>query len=247
VGSDTFDANREVFDRGDVVASYVGAVGLMPDEELLYRRFVQPGCRLLDLGVGTGRTTPALSSAAATYIGVDYAAAMIEQARRLHPKADLRVGDASDLSEFDDASFDVVVFSYNGLDYLHPDGLRARCLNEVRRVLPAGGHFLLTRHNPRGIIDRLSGAWRPRRVATELFVAARRARRLVPAAAFWKGEGYVPEPARGGLVHHMSTPRMASAELSRHGFDVVCTLSGRSTDRRSVLTTPWFAYAAVAR
>src|SRR5690606_9331623 len=120
--------NRQVFADADVVASYASTIGLTPAERALVDEFVHAGDAVLDLGVGAGRTTPALVERCGRYVGIDVSAAMVDAARRSFPDADLRVGDAADLRDFDDASFDVVVFSYNGIDLLHPDEQRHRCL-----------------------------------------------------------------------------------------------------------------------
>jgi SAM-dependent methyltransferase len=51
--------------------------------------------------------------------------------------------DARDLSAFANASFDLVIFSYNGIDSVDPEG-RLAILNEVSRVLSPGGTFLFS-------------------------------------------------------------------------------------------------------
>jgi SAM-dependent methyltransferase len=248
VDGDPFASNRDVFDTDQVVAAYRGSTDLMEDERLHFDAYVARGARILDLGVGTGRTTPYLAARASTYVGIDYAPSMVEQARQLHDGVDLRVADASDLSQFVDDSFDVVVFSYNGLDYLYPDSRREQCLLEIHRVLRRGGHLVMSQHNPRGLVDPLPHD-QPlvRRLLVQTFVAARRARRLVSTAAFWRGSGYVLEPARGGLVHHMAGCRAVTAELDRYEFTVVSALSARARRRRSAFTTPWYSYVAVTR
>ena len=157
--------NREVFDSVDLVGSYNPDGGLTPAEDRLIGAWVPPEPDVLDLGVGTGRTTPALRSIAGTYVGLDFAPAMIAAARRAHPGADLRVGDAAELSGFEDASVDFVLFSYNGIDYIHPAQRRAAALAEIRRVLRPDGVVVLSSHNPRAIFVRVEPtrgepAWR---------------------------------------------------------------------------------------
>lgn len=60
-----------------------------PGEEQAYGAVLPlpPGARVLDLGVGTGRTTSFLKEAGATYEGVDVTPEMVEDARRRHPGA----------------------------------------------------------------------------------------------------------------------------------------------------------------
>src|ERR1019366_8247253 len=56
------------------------------------------------------------------------------------------IGDARDLSRFGDGEFDVVLFSFNGMDYIsHED--RLRVLAPVRRVLRPGGTFFFSAHS----------------------------------------------------------------------------------------------------
>ena len=58
--------NRAVFDSVDLVGSYNPDGGLTPAEDRLIGAWVPPEPDVLDLGVGTGRTTPALRSIAGT-------------------------------------------------------------------------------------------------------------------------------------------------------------------------------------
>lgn len=242
-GSDEHAANLDRWNDQSVVAAYRSAEGLMADEQELLDRFVPPGGDLLDLGIGTGRTTGPLAARAGRYVGVDYAPGMVRAAQDRHPGLDLRVGDASDLHEHPSASFDAVVFSYNGLDYLHPDDRRRRCLTEVRRVLRPEGVLLLARHNPRALLTPPPAGARPRGVAIAAVGSARRTRRLLPTSAFRTGEGYVQEPFKGGLIHHMATPRRVVAEVEARGFTHLATLGARSRRRTPVAWTPWFSYA----
>lgn len=119
------------------------------------------GRAVLDLGVGPGRTVPLLRALSADYVGLDYLPAMVAAARARHPQADIRLGDARDLGGFEDGRFDLVVFSYNGIDSVsHED--RQRVLAEVRRVLAPGGVFWFSTLNLAGPALRCR-PWRPRR------------------------------------------------------------------------------------
>lgn len=129
-----YSARPEPSDAGDdaVMAAYGHAVD---------------GARVLDVGIGAGRTTSLLAPRAARYLGVDVAPAMLARARRAHPGRDLRLADARDLSGIvGDGQFDLVTFSYNGIDAVdHED--RLRVLAEVRRALVAGGLAVLSTHS----------------------------------------------------------------------------------------------------
>lgn len=115
-------------------------------ERRMFRRFVRPGCRVLDLGCGTGRTTGPLHALGADVVGVDIAPAMVAEARRQHPGVTFECGDAARL-RFDDGAFDVVFFLANGLDCVHPVDERRAAVREVARVLAPGGVFVFTSRN----------------------------------------------------------------------------------------------------
>lgn len=118
--SECTDFNLRIYSRPEVVARY-GALNQLTDcERYLFRTYLNHDMRILDLGVGGGRTTPYLSSLSRNYVGVDYSQEMIRVCRKKFPGKRFIVLDASDLSSFEDSSFDAVVFSFNGLDYLHP-------------------------------------------------------------------------------------------------------------------------------
>ncbi len=139
--------NLEVFDRE---ADSYNDLSLKPAEHRVLSRF---GARLhememLDLGVGAGRTGYTFAPLVRRYVGLDYSTRMLERARDLLAEedgAELVLGDARDLSEVG-GEFDLVLFSFNGIDAVgHED--RLRVLAEVRRVLKPDGHFLFSSHS----------------------------------------------------------------------------------------------------
>jgi SAM-dependent methyltransferase len=241
------ERNRERFDHPDAVAAYRAMTDLTPAEQHCFAAHIPVGARILDLGVGTGRTTPWLHQRASRYLGIDVAPAMVDAARALHPGVELEVGDATALTGLGDGEFDVVVFSFNGIDYLS-DADRALALREVHRVLAPGGTFVLSTHQPRAVVAT-PPAEGPvlRRAAVAVVGTLRRARRLVPTAAFRTGEGWVLDPAKGGLLTHHATPRHVVRELDAHGFAVVEQVPGDHPRRAAAWRTPWWYYVATRR
>jgi len=106
------------------------------------------GRRVIDIGCGAGRVTRYIGRWTPHGTGIDFAAPMIEYCRRTFPNIRFALCDARDLSQFGDGSFDVAVFSFNGIDTLgHPDRLAA--LAGIRRILSPDGLYVFSSHNRR--------------------------------------------------------------------------------------------------
>ena len=146
--TDIADRSRAAFSQQSVVESYRRVGELQRPEAAIFswigREFA--GKRVLDLGVGAGRTTPYLLEISKNYIGIDFSPTMVEACRSRYPTVEFAVGDARDLSRFAAASFDFVLFSHNGIDCLDHAG-RLRVLAEVRRVLAPDGVFVFSTLN----------------------------------------------------------------------------------------------------
>jgi ubiquinone/menaquinone biosynthesis C-methylase UbiE len=98
--------------------------------------------KMLDIGVGGGRTTSHFAPLVTDYVGVDYSSPMIDACKVLFDdvmdNVKFIVADARDLSRFETGSFDFVQFSFNGLDSIgHQDRLMA--LSEMHRVCAPSG------------------------------------------------------------------------------------------------------------
>jgi len=113
----------------------------------LFKRWFSGGNeKILDIGCGTGRTTKHLNQAGYDVVGVDYAPEMIRVANKKYPDIEFDVMNARRL-EFDDELFDVVLFSFNGLDCIYPESGRWEAFEEMKRVLKPGGKLILSSHN----------------------------------------------------------------------------------------------------
>ncbi len=245
------DQNLRAFSSEDAVATYTRSTSLMPAEAHLFRRYLPAGMAILDVGVGGGRTTPTLSALASSYVGLDYAEKMVQHCQATYPSLRFEVGNAADLSRFPEASFDAVVFSFNGVDCLFPDEQRHRFLDEARRVLRTGGRLILSQHNARALfIVPLREGPGLRNLARRLHYGVTenlyRLRSIPRSSAFWRGEGYVEDHNDGGMVLHAATRRRAIAETTAHGFDVLEVVGSNHPARLGTLCTPWWYYAFVA-
>lgn len=106
------------------------------------------GHEVLDLGIGTGRTSRFLAPLARTYVGTDYSPPMIEYVRSHLPGVTVHLADMRDLSSFGADSFDFALASCNVIDAVsHEDRLQS--LDQVRRVLRPHGLLMFSSHNRR--------------------------------------------------------------------------------------------------
>jgi len=119
-----------------------------PEIAILDELFYQlASMEMLDMGVGGGRTTSYFAPIAKSYIGADYASQMVKVCReKFKDKYKFIESDVRSMDEFEDNSFDFVLFSFNGIDsFGHQDRLKA--LKEIRRVLKNNGYFCFSSHN----------------------------------------------------------------------------------------------------
>jgi SAM-dependent methyltransferase len=265
------DANLHVYNTAEVAAHYASLDYLSPCEKALFDKFLKDGDAILDLGVGGGRTTPYLSRLASRYVGVDYAPKMVAACQQKFPQLEFLVADATNLAPLGDQTFDFVVMAYNGMDYLSPSESRRRCLAEIHRVLRKDGVLMFSSHNPRAIFSRPAWNRRKvEEVARQL--AGQRKWLLEPARllllwlrvavaaagsatesvllffrrvlhrAFWSGDGYMVDPAHGGLLTHYAVPERVIAELEQRGFRLL-RFTGDDYPRQSwALVTDWYYY-----
>jgi ubiquinone/menaquinone biosynthesis C-methylase UbiE len=267
------EANRVVYSNPEVVSHYAAVSDkVTPCEQLLFDTYLRTEMPILDLGVGGGRTASYLSRIASNYVGIDYSEGMVRACRKKFPQLRFEVGDAADLSRFTDDSFDAVVFSFNGIDYLAPDDQRRRCLKECSRVLKSGGVFIFSVHNPRSLFidlqwdrerlralaQRLSqgaaplyypllGALTSARAGWALLrsfaKAIPRAYQRLPTRAFWRGEGYLVDPAYGGLLTHSGVPVRVIEELQEFQFKLLRLVPEDYPRTGREYSTRWYYYA----
>lgn len=134
------------------VAAYAAETGLRPLEaELIQAFFPSPPARVLDIGCGAGRTTIGLGRLGYDVLGIDLSSALLGVARERFPSIAFAEMDATRL-ELSNESFDAAIFSYNGIDCIHPVDARRACLAEAWRILKPGGVFILSSHNLIGAI-----------------------------------------------------------------------------------------------
>ena len=151
----TTDANLSLHFSDSALCAFSSGFELRDDERRIVDEwFPRPPARVLDLGVGNGRTTVALAELGYDVVGIEFCNELLSHGRALHPTVDLRQGDARAL-DFQSESFDVVMFSWNGIDYMHPFEERAKVIREMTRCVKRGGLVFLSSHNVGGMAKRL--------------------------------------------------------------------------------------------
>jgi ubiquinone/menaquinone biosynthesis C-methylase UbiE len=148
----TADNNKVVYESENVVKYYAAQCHLQKPETtvLTELRHELPRMSMLDIGVGAGRTTSYFASLTKEYLGIDYSSQMVsaclEKFKKFSKNTSFQTADARTMKSFKDKSFDFVLFSFNGIDYMgHED--RLETLGEIRRLIKSGGYFCFSTHN----------------------------------------------------------------------------------------------------
>lgn len=143
--------NKELYNKDWVIKRGSLEKGLFKAEQVILE-IIKPklkGIKMLDIGVGCGRTTAIFSNLVDEYVGIDYARAMIQQCKKKFHKAKnvtLMIADATSIKEFYSNNFDLILVSGAALDYMDHYS-RTLAIREIRRVLKPGGILIFSSHN----------------------------------------------------------------------------------------------------
>jgi ubiquinone/menaquinone biosynthesis C-methylase UbiE len=147
------EPNKVTFAKRFVVKYYKKAKGLQKPEESIISILKGNGLssmKVLDIGIGGGRTTEHIAPIAGSYVGVDYMQEMIDVCNRKFSQklknTSFHVADARDLSLFKDDEFDFIIFSFNGIDCIKY-AERQLVFNHIKRILKINGFFCYSSHN----------------------------------------------------------------------------------------------------
>jgi ubiquinone/menaquinone biosynthesis C-methylase UbiE len=143
--------NKKIYENLGVVKSYSKMRYLQKPEEIILNRLKSKlkNMNMLDIGVGGGRTTLHFAKLTKEYIGIDFSKNMIKVCKKRFHKFSKRITfitcDSRSMP-FRDEYFDLILFSFNGIDYMsHED--RSEALKEIRRVGKEGGYLCFSTHN----------------------------------------------------------------------------------------------------
>lgn len=140
--------NKSTYSRPEVVKYYQNNETLLKAEDVLLQKLTPAikNSKILDIGIGGGRTTHHLLQISDEYTGVDYVPQFAEETQEKYPAAKILCCDATNLVEFVNETYDFVLFSYNGIDSISHEQ-RLLVLDEANRVLKKGGTFMFSSHN----------------------------------------------------------------------------------------------------
>jgi SAM-dependent methyltransferase len=138
----TENPNKELWEKGDFTR--IAPAMRESGEALVGTLGVTPGLDVLDLGCGDGTTAVPEAQLGANVLGVDIASNLVaagnERARALGlTNLRFQEGDASDLNELDDDSFDLVVSIFGAMFAPRPEDVA----KEMVRVTRPGGRIVM--------------------------------------------------------------------------------------------------------
>ncbi|MFX0138381.1 MAG: class I SAM-dependent methyltransferase [Candidatus Hodarchaeota archaeon] len=199
--------NLQTYSDFRAVEVYSYKKHLFPEEEEIFNKYLEKGKFVLDLGCGTGRTTHYLHEKGLCVKGIDISKSMIEGAKKINPEIDFEIGDARKLN-IPSESLDYVLFSFNGLDYIHPEKSRLQAINEINRVLKENGLFIFSSHN-------------------RLWLYLPSIRRLT-RINHRKGSYHIEKTKYGYLITYSITPWKQKKQVEEHGFKLIERFGGFS-------------------
>src|SRR6266446_3915680 len=102
------DINKAAYANKEVVDWYADLDFILKPEAAILKKItpVIKDKKLLDIGIGAGRTTKFLLEISSNYTGIDYTPRSAELAQEKFPDLRILCCDARDLRVFDDGAFD---------------------------------------------------------------------------------------------------------------------------------------------
>jgi SAM-dependent methyltransferase len=221
------EKNLATYTSDPVVSWYEKLDELIPVEKKIFSTYKEllVNARLLDIGIGGGRTTKNLIGLCKHYTGIDYSERFVNSVKKRFPYQEILHADARDLSRFQSCSFDFVNFSFNGMDYVDAED-RIKILAQICNVLKPGGVFFFSTHNRRHKSFN-QPPWRDKKAGS--FINIKTLLKLLPF--YWrkisnrrfetlKNEfAIINDPAHNySLMTFYTTPEYIEEQLLKAGF-----------------------------
>jgi ubiquinone/menaquinone biosynthesis C-methylase UbiE len=139
--------NKALWQKGDFtkIAAFMRQSG----EAIVASIGIKPPLRVLDLGCGDGTTAVPLAQLGAEVVGIDIAENLVDAGNRRAKEADLerlrfQTGDACELREVDDRSFDMTFSTFGAMFAPRPFDVA----REMVRVTKEGGRIVMANWIP---------------------------------------------------------------------------------------------------
>ena len=152
--------NKDIYNKYETVYEYSkDSYILNPEKTILNKiKTLASNWKMLDIGVGAGRTTSYFAPFFKEYIGIDYSEAMISICKEKYENltnARFFISDARKMTTFDDNTFDFILFSFNGIDCVDKNE-RIQILKEIHRIGKENSLFAFSIHNSYNIPKLMS-------------------------------------------------------------------------------------------
>jgi SAM-dependent methyltransferase len=252
---------EEFYGSTEVVRRYAQQSHLQAPERAIFDTAigeVLSSSDMLDIGVGGGRTTMELARRCRRYVGADYAEPMVQACRErfgeliAHHGLRFDVVDARAMP-YEDATFDVVLFSFNGIDLVGADA-RATALTECRRVLKPGGHLVYSSHNLNWMDNRRGIRWEGLRdyVETQRFWSRMRCLNRAAWPIAQRDWVELTDPLAGGCNYYVRPAELVRQTLAQgfHGVSLFDLQGVRVDDpqQQARIRDPWiYLHARASR
>ena len=138
----TTNPNKALWEKGDF--TQIAATMRESGEELVKKLGITDGMKVLDLGCGDGTTAVPAAQLGANVLGVDIASNLVAAGKTRAEELGLsnlsfQEGDATDLNELDDGSFDLVISIFGAMFAPKPFDVA----KEMVRVTKPGGRIVM--------------------------------------------------------------------------------------------------------
>lgn len=139
--------NTAIFYDGGNSLNHIDDVGF-------YRKMVEPGEKVLEIGCGTGRVAIELARIGVHVTGIDLSDSMLSIFKEKLKDEDARVNEKiriekADMTDFSiDDTFDLVIFPFRAFQSLTTNQQRVNCLNSVKKHLKKKGKVVIDMFNP---------------------------------------------------------------------------------------------------
>lgn len=232
--SDLEGNTSEIYTSEDTVALYAERARtdeLFPAEKKIVERyFTKSDASVLDVGCGAGRVSSTLHEMGFDVIGTDISKPMIEEARNQFSEIDFYVDDISN-SNLDTSSFDYIIFSYVGIDFILPKKRRIKVLRELHRLLKPSGILAFSSHNSWHTLPAaLLGNWSKMK---DLYFTQKNLDRLF-------SRNKIESIEEGQVEIYMSSPVHQWIQLRKCGFTPIDIVGRNDNIKRFFENQPYY-------